>query len=98
MAIHITLSGTPDSVNSGNTRYGYKPNTGTYLDEYFQLWSGEEGNPFASPWPIEPRRPGVARDSTTGPKKLTRRALFESTPPAKRTNWKQTRVHYDGGP
>ena len=46
MAIH-TLYGTPDSVNSGNTRYGYKPNTGTYLDEYFRLWSGE-GNPFVS--------------------------------------------------
>ena len=46
MAIH-TLYGAPDSVNSGNTRYGYKPNTGTYLDEYFQLWSGE-GNPFVS--------------------------------------------------
>ena len=46
MAIR-TLYGTPDSVNSGNTRYGYKPNTGTYLDEYFRLWSGE-GNPFVS--------------------------------------------------
>ncbi len=44
MAIH-TLYGAPDSVNGGNTRYGYKPNTGTYLDEYFRLWSGE-GNPF----------------------------------------------------
>ena len=45
-AIH-DLYGAPDGVNSGNTRYGYKPNTGTYMDEYFKLWSGE-GNPFFS--------------------------------------------------
>ena len=45
-AIH-ELYGAPDSVNGGNTRYGYKPNTGTYMDEYFELWTGE-GNPFFS--------------------------------------------------
>ena len=55
MAIH-TLYGTPDSVNSGNTRYGYKPNTGTYLDEYFQLWSGE-GNPFSGIYITDIRQP-----------------------------------------
>ena len=44
MAIH-ELYGAPDSVNGGNTRYGYKPNTVTYLDEYFRLWSGQD-NPF----------------------------------------------------
>ena len=44
MAIHV-LYGAPDSVNGGNTRYGYKPNTGTYLDEFFRLWTGEN-NPF----------------------------------------------------
>ena len=45
-AIH-ELYGAPDGVNSGNTRHGYKPNTGTYMDEYFELWTGE-GNPFFS--------------------------------------------------
>ena len=55
VAIH-TLYGTPDSVNSGNTRYGYKPNTGTYLDEYFQLWSGE-GNPFSGIYITDIRQP-----------------------------------------
>ena len=45
MAIH-TLYGAPDSVNSGNTIYGYNSNTGSYLDEYFSLWVGE-GNPFS---------------------------------------------------
>ena len=45
-AIH-ELYGAPDSVNGGNTRHGYKPNTGTYMDEYFELWTGE-GNPFFS--------------------------------------------------
>ena len=44
MAIH-TLYGAPDSVNGGNTTYGYESNTDTYLDEYFRLWTGE-GNPF----------------------------------------------------
>ena len=44
MAIH-KLYGAPDSVNAGNTTYGYNSNTGTYLDEYFRVWTGE-GNPF----------------------------------------------------
>lgn len=39
MAIH-ELYGVPDSVNGGNTRYGYKPDTGTYLDELFGIWMG----------------------------------------------------------
>ena len=44
MAIH-TLYGTPTGVNAGDTTYGYASNTDTYLDEFFQLWTGE-GNPF----------------------------------------------------
>ena len=45
MAIH-ELYGKPDSVNGGNTRYGYKPdNAGTYMDEFFRVWSGQN-NPF----------------------------------------------------
>ena len=46
MAIQ-SLYGTPTDVNAGNTTYGYNSNTGTYLDEYFSLWTGE-GNPFVS--------------------------------------------------
>ena len=45
-AIH-ELYGKPDEVNGGNTRYGYRPNTGTHMDEYFELWVGE-GNPFSN--------------------------------------------------
>lgn len=43
-AIH-ELYGTPDNVHGSNTRYGYRPNTGTHMDDYFELWTGE-GNPF----------------------------------------------------
>ena len=46
MAIH-SLYGAPTDVNAGNTTYGYNSNTGTYLDEYFSLWTGE-GIPFVS--------------------------------------------------
>ena len=34
LAIH-ELYGEPDGANAGNTRYGYNPNTGTYMDIYF---------------------------------------------------------------
>lgn len=44
-AIH-DLYGAPDGVNEGNTRYGYSPNTGTHMDKYFTLWTGQ-GNPFS---------------------------------------------------
>ena len=44
-AVH-TLYGKPESVHAGNTTYGYNANTGTYLDEYFRLWTGED-NPFS---------------------------------------------------
>ena len=46
MAVH-ELYGEPAGVNTGNTTYGYNSNTGTYLDEFFRLWTGE-GNPFVS--------------------------------------------------
>ncbi len=45
MAIH-DLYGKPDSVNGGNTVYGYGSNTDTYMDEFFRVWTGE-GNPFS---------------------------------------------------
>lgn len=44
IAVH-ELYGTPSGVNIGNTTYGYNSNTGTYMDEFFRLWTGE-GNPF----------------------------------------------------
>ena len=34
MAIH-ELYGEPDGANTGDTRYGYRPNSGTYMDTYF---------------------------------------------------------------
>ena len=34
LAIH-ELYGEPDGANTGNTRYGYNPNSGTYMDVYF---------------------------------------------------------------
>ena len=45
-AIH-ELYGAPDSVNGGNTIYGVNANTGSYMDEFFSLWTGE-GNPFSN--------------------------------------------------
>lgn len=45
MAIHA-LYGEPDNVNGGNTRYGYKSNTGTYMDEFFREWSAQSDTYF----------------------------------------------------
>ncbi|MDE0291097.1 MAG: M10 family metallopeptidase [Candidatus Dadabacteria bacterium] len=45
LAIH-SLYGEPDSVNGGNTRYGYKANTGTYMDEFFREWSSQSDSYF----------------------------------------------------
>ena len=45
-AIH-ELYGKPDNVNGGDTVYGYGANTGTYMDEFFRVWSGD-GNPFSN--------------------------------------------------
>ena len=39
------LYGVPDSVNTGDTIYGYQSNLDGYLGELFRLWSGEV-NPF----------------------------------------------------
>ena len=39
IAIH-DLYGTPESVNGGDTIYGYGGNTGTYMDEVFNAWEG----------------------------------------------------------
>ena len=39
------LYGVPDSINVGDTIYGYQSNVDGYLGEYFRLWTGE-ANPF----------------------------------------------------
>ena len=39
------LHGTPDSINAGDTVYGYQSNLDGYLGEYFRLWTGE-ADPF----------------------------------------------------
>ena len=39
------LYGVPDTINTGDTIYGYQSNLAGYLGEFFKLWSGEE-NPF----------------------------------------------------
>ena len=39
------LYGVPDSINVGDTIYGYQSNLDGYLGEFFRLWSGE-ANPF----------------------------------------------------
>jgi len=39
------LYGAPDSINTGDTTYGYQSNLDGYLGEFFRLWSGE-ANPF----------------------------------------------------
>ena len=41
------LYGVPDTINTGDTIYGYQSNVDGYLGEYFRLWTGEE-NPFFS--------------------------------------------------
>ena len=40
------LYGVPDSINTGDTIYGYRSNLDGYLGEYFKLWVGEE-DPFS---------------------------------------------------
>ena len=44
-AIH-ELYGEPDSVNGGNTTYGYRSNVGGYMGEYFDMWATGQDNPF----------------------------------------------------
>ena len=39
------LYGVPDSINTGNTVYGYQSNVDGYLGEFFRLWTGED-DPF----------------------------------------------------
>ena len=39
------LYGVPDSINVGDTIYGYQSNVDGYLGEYFRLWTGE-ADPF----------------------------------------------------
>ena len=39
------LYGVPDSINPGDTVYGYQSNLDGYLGEFFRTWTGEE-NPF----------------------------------------------------
>ena len=39
------LYGVPDTINTGDTIYGYQSNVEGYLGEFFRLWSGE-ANPF----------------------------------------------------
>ena len=46
IAIH-NLYGVPDSVNTGDTVYGYQSNLDGYLGEFSRLWTGE-ANPFSS--------------------------------------------------
>ena len=41
------LYGVPDSINTGDTVYGYQSNLDGYLGEYFRLWTGE-ANPFST--------------------------------------------------
>ena len=41
------LYGVPDTINTGDTIYGYQSNLDGYLGEFFRLWSGE-ANPFFS--------------------------------------------------
>ena len=41
------LYGVPDTINTGDTIYGYRSNLDGYLGEFFRLWSGE-ANPFSS--------------------------------------------------
>ena len=41
------LYGVPDTINTGDTIYGYRSNLDGYLGEFFRLWSGE-ANPFFS--------------------------------------------------
>ena len=84
IAVH-TLYGVPDSVNSGDTRYGYKPNTDSYLDEYFSLWTGE-GNPFSSIDFIDVNQPTFVdydgdndEDMVTLNRSRTTLYLFENT-------------------
>ena len=56
LALHVTpmiadiiaiqnLYGVPDSINVGDTIYGYQSNLDGYLGEYFRLWTGE-ADPF----------------------------------------------------
>ncbi len=40
------LYGAPDTINTGDTIYGYQSNVDGYLGEYFRLWTGE-ANPFS---------------------------------------------------
>ena len=101
MAIHA-LYGTPDSVNSGNTRYGYKPNTGTYLDEYFQLWSGE-GNPFFGIDFIDVNQPAFVdydgdndEDMVALNRDRTTLYLFENTGTHAHPNFVHIDTHYWG--
>ena len=41
------LYGVPDTINTGDTIYGYRSNLDGYLGEFFKLWTGE-ANPFSS--------------------------------------------------
>lgn len=41
------LYGVPDTINPGDTVYGYQSNLDGYLGEYFRLWTGE-ANPFST--------------------------------------------------
>ncbi|MDE0154543.1 MAG: M10 family metallopeptidase, partial [Gammaproteobacteria bacterium] len=40
------LYGVPDSINTGDTIYGYQSNLDGYMGEFFKLWTGE-ANPFS---------------------------------------------------
>ncbi|MDE0154963.1 MAG: FG-GAP-like repeat-containing protein [Gammaproteobacteria bacterium] len=40
------LYGVPDTINTGDTIYGYQSNLDGYLGEFFRLWTGE-ANPFS---------------------------------------------------
>ena len=88
MAIH-ELYGAPASVNGGNTIYGYNANTGSYMDEYFRLWTGE-GNPFAKT--VDIHQPTFIGDYMVA-LSLDKRTIhfYENTGTATNPNF----VHYD---
>lgn len=101
MAVH-TLYGAPDGVNEGNTTYGYNSNTGTYLDEFFSLWTGE-GNPFSNIDFIDVNQPTFVdydgdndEDMVTLNRNRTTLYLFENTGTHAQPNFALIETYYWG--
>ena len=101
MAIH-TLYDTPAGVNAGNTTYGYNSNIGTYMDEFFSLWTGE-GNPFSGIDFFDVNQPAFVdydgdndEDMVTLNRDRTTLYLFENTGTHAHPNFVHIDTHYWG--